>query len=90
MIRRRLLEFEQAGIDQVICLSQAGRLPHDLLCSSIELFAEEVLPQFKERDQRAAGQQAQRRERLSEIAMARRLKTACTPAKTLIRAAGHH
>jgi alkanesulfonate monooxygenase SsuD/methylene tetrahydromethanopterin reductase-like flavin-dependent oxidoreductase (luciferase family) len=90
MIRRRLREFEQVGIDQVICLSQAGRIPHDLLCSSIELFTKEVLPEFKDRDQHTTRQQAERRARLSEISMARKLRTEIVPVKTVIRAAGHH
>ncbi len=51
MLRARLREFEEAGIDQVVCLSQAGKIPHELLCSSIELFSREVLPEFKEREQ---------------------------------------
>src|SRR6202451_3698373 len=46
--RRR--EFEDAGIDQVIFLSQAGRIPHEMLMSSIELFGREALPEVKERD----------------------------------------
>ena len=51
MLRKRLREFEEVGIDQVVCLSQAGKIPHELLCSSIELFSREVLPEFKEREQ---------------------------------------
>ena len=31
MLRTRLREFENAGIDQVVCLSQAGKIPHELL-----------------------------------------------------------
>ena len=84
-------EFEQVGIDQVVCLSQAGRIPHEVLCSSIELFTKEVLPEFKERDQRTAPQQAERRARLSEISMARKPKgDAAGRPKVVIRAAGHH
>jgi len=90
MIRKRLQEFEAAGIDQVICLSQAGKIPHELLCSSIELFTQEVVPEFKERDQRRARQRAERNARLSEKAMARKPKTEAPPAHTVIHAAGHH
>lgn len=90
MIRARLREFEAAGIDQVVCLSQAGKIPHELLCSSIELFTQEVLPEFKERDQRGAAQRAERNARLSEKAMARKPKAEPPPARTVIRAAGHH
>ena len=57
MLRTRLREFEDAGIDQVVCLSQAGKIPHDLLCSSIELFTKEVLPEFKDRDQKRGAEE---------------------------------
>jgi hypothetical protein len=85
-----LREFEQAGIDQVVCLSQAGKIPHDLLCSSIELFTKEVLPEFKERDQKSARQRAERNARLCEKGMARKPKAEAPPVHTVIRAAGHH
>jgi alkanesulfonate monooxygenase SsuD/methylene tetrahydromethanopterin reductase-like flavin-dependent oxidoreductase (luciferase family) len=39
--------FQEAGIDQVIFLQQAGRNRHDHICESLELFAREVMPQFK-------------------------------------------
>jgi alkanesulfonate monooxygenase SsuD/methylene tetrahydromethanopterin reductase-like flavin-dependent oxidoreductase (luciferase family) len=90
MIRARLREFEDAGIDQVVCLSQAGRIPHELLCSSIELFSKEVLPEFKEREQRSAARQAERRARITEKAMSRKAKVETVDARTIIRAAGHH
>jgi alkanesulfonate monooxygenase SsuD/methylene tetrahydromethanopterin reductase-like flavin-dependent oxidoreductase (luciferase family) len=90
MIRTRLREFEDSGIDQVICLSQAGRIPHELLCSSIELFCKEVLPEFKERDQRSARAQAERRARINEKALARKQKVEAVEARTVIHAAGHH
>ncbi len=90
MIRTRLREFEQVGIDQVICLSQAGKVPHELLCSSIELFTKEVLPEFKERDEKCARTRAERHARLSEKAMARRPEAETPRARTVIRAAGHH
>jgi alkanesulfonate monooxygenase SsuD/methylene tetrahydromethanopterin reductase-like flavin-dependent oxidoreductase (luciferase family) len=39
--------FQEAGIDQVIFLQQAGRNRHDHICESLELFAREVMPAFK-------------------------------------------
>ncbi len=90
MLRDRLREFEEVGIDQVICLSQAGKIPHELLCSSIELFSEEVLPEFKERDQRGERQRAERRARLSEITMARKPRVEAEKPEIVIHAAGHH
>jgi hypothetical protein len=69
-----LRDFEEAGIDQVICLSQATNTSHDMLSSSIELFSKEVLPEFKDRDQKSARAKAERRERLTELCMPRRPK----------------
>jgi alkanesulfonate monooxygenase SsuD/methylene tetrahydromethanopterin reductase-like flavin-dependent oxidoreductase (luciferase family) len=89
-IRKQLREFEDVGIDQVICLSQGGRIPHEMLCSSMELFAQEVLPEFKDREQASAPQRAARNARLSEIAMARKPQTPASEVETIIRAAGHH
>ena len=74
----------------MICLSQAANLSHDMLSSSIELFSQEVLPEFKERDQKCARAKAERRERLTELCMPRRPKTTAPSAPVVIRAAGHH
>src|SRR5207237_2318238 len=49
-IRRRLREFEAAGVDQVILLNQAGRTTHEDICRSLELFAREVMPEFHARE----------------------------------------
>ena len=46
-MRRHLTGFQDAGIDQVIFLQQAGRNRHDHICESLQLFAAEVAPQFK-------------------------------------------
>ncbi|HEY0680640.1 MAG TPA: LLM class flavin-dependent oxidoreductase [Chitinophagaceae bacterium] len=50
----RLIEnfraFEEAGVDQLIFLQQSGNYRHEHICKSLELFAKEVLPEFKERD----------------------------------------
>ena len=45
-IRRKLRKFEESQIDQVILLNQAGRNSHQDICDSLELFAEEVMPEF--------------------------------------------
>lgn len=42
--------LEDAGVDQLILLQQSGRYRHEDICRSMELFAREVLPQFKERE----------------------------------------
>ena len=42
--------LEAAGVDQLILLQQSGNYRHDHICASMELFAKEVLPQFKDRE----------------------------------------
>ncbi|MBC6492038.1 LLM class flavin-dependent oxidoreductase [Flavihumibacter stibioxidans] len=42
--------LEDAGVDQLILLQQSGNYSHEHICQSMELFAKEVLPQFRERD----------------------------------------
>ncbi len=49
-LRRRLRKFEASNIDQVILLSQAGKNTHEDICSSLELFAAEVMPEFHARE----------------------------------------
>ena len=49
-IRTKLRKFEASHVDQVILLNQAGRNAHADICSSLELFASDVMPEFIERD----------------------------------------
>ncbi len=49
-IRERLLELENAHVDQVILLNQAGKNTHEDIKSSLELFAREVMPEFQARE----------------------------------------
>lgn len=68
--------YEEAGVDQLIFIAQAGRSRHEHVCESIELFAREVLPRFAEG---AAEREARKRERLAEAceaALARRRSAA--------------
>jgi alkanesulfonate monooxygenase SsuD/methylene tetrahydromethanopterin reductase-like flavin-dependent oxidoreductase (luciferase family) len=45
-LRERLHKFRDSNVDQVILLNQAGRNTHEDICSSLELFAREVMPEF--------------------------------------------
>ena len=90
MLRTRLREFESVGIDQVICISQAGKIPHELLCSSMELFSREVLPEFKDRELAGQRKKAEQVDRISAKAMARKLPVEGPKEQLVIRAAGHH
>jgi alkanesulfonate monooxygenase SsuD/methylene tetrahydromethanopterin reductase-like flavin-dependent oxidoreductase (luciferase family) len=39
--------YEAAGVDQLICFMQAGRIPHETIMRSIALFGERVIPAFR-------------------------------------------
>ena len=47
-IRKKLRRFRTSHIDQVILLNQAGKNSHEHICESLELFASEVIPEFRE------------------------------------------
>jgi alkanesulfonate monooxygenase SsuD/methylene tetrahydromethanopterin reductase-like flavin-dependent oxidoreductase (luciferase family) len=46
-IRKKLRRFRTSHIDQVILLNQAGKNSHEHICESLELFAAEVMPEFR-------------------------------------------
>ena len=49
-IRRKLREYEDTNVDQVIFLNQSGKTKHEDICASLELFAREVMPEFQARE----------------------------------------
>ena len=49
-IRERLKELEAANVDQVILLNQAGKNTHEDICASLQLFADEVMGEFHDRE----------------------------------------
>ena len=57
-----LRAFQEAGVDQVIFLQQAGRNRARHICESLELFAAEVMPEFKAE---AAAREARKRQELA-------------------------
>ena len=71
-IREFLRGYEAVGIDQVIFVSQAGRNRHEHICESLELFAKEVMPEFKERHQRQERLKMERLAPAIDAALARR------------------
>jgi alkanesulfonate monooxygenase SsuD/methylene tetrahydromethanopterin reductase-like flavin-dependent oxidoreductase (luciferase family) len=65
--RAHVKHFQDAGVDQIILLQQAGRNRHEHICESLDLLAGHVLPEFAEsaaeRDQRKADELAPHVER---------------------------
>ncbi len=45
-IRRKLRMFQEAHVDQVILLNQAGKTSHADICGSLQMFADGVMPEF--------------------------------------------
>ena len=71
-IRTKLRNFEDAGVDQVIFVSQAGNNRHEDICSSLDLFGREVIAEFKEREEKRGPAKAERMAPLIENAMRRK------------------
>ncbi len=53
-LREFLRRYEEAGVDQLIFVMQAGHNRHEDIMESIELFGNEVLPEFAERDEESS------------------------------------
>jgi alkanesulfonate monooxygenase SsuD/methylene tetrahydromethanopterin reductase-like flavin-dependent oxidoreductase (luciferase family) len=71
-MRLHLRAMQEAGVDQVIFLQQAGRNKHEHICESLELFAAEVMSEFK---QQVAEREAKKAKELApfiEAALARK------------------
>ncbi|EKX67480.1 LLM class flavin-dependent oxidoreductase [Streptomyces ipomoeae] len=71
-IRRFLRLHEEAGLDQAILIVQGGGMEHEHICESLELFAREVMPEFRERDEQARAQRLERLQPAIDAALARR------------------
>ncbi len=70
-VREHFEAFEEAGLDQMILLQQAGNYRHDHICESLELFGREVLPAFHERDAERTRRKAEALAPAIERAMSR-------------------
>ncbi|WP_336205525.1 LLM class flavin-dependent oxidoreductase [Nonomuraea sp. LPB2021202275-12-8] len=72
--------YEEAGVDQMIFVLQAGANRHDHICESLELFGKKVLPACAEGREERERAKAERLAPAIEAALARR-----PPARTLDR-----
>ncbi len=71
-LRAYLRRFEEAGVDQLIFVMQAGKNRHEHIMEAIELFAREIRPEFAERDERQRAEKAARLAPLVEAALERK------------------
>ena len=75
-LREYIRRFEEAGVDQLIFVMQAGNNKHEHICESLELFAEEVMPEFKEREPKHRAAKEKRLAPVLEKVMARKIDDA--------------
>jgi alkanesulfonate monooxygenase SsuD/methylene tetrahydromethanopterin reductase-like flavin-dependent oxidoreductase (luciferase family) len=73
-VSRTLETLEAAGVDQTIFIQQTGRTRHEDICESLELFAADVLPPFREREATQAPARARIRAPHAEAALARKAR----------------
>jgi alkanesulfonate monooxygenase SsuD/methylene tetrahydromethanopterin reductase-like flavin-dependent oxidoreductase (luciferase family) len=71
-LRKYLRRYEEAGVDQIIFVTQSGRNKHEHIMESLELFGKEVMPEFKDRDEKAVADKRQRLAKVVDTALARR------------------
>ncbi len=71
-LREYLRRYEECGVDQVIFCYQAGKNRHDHIMEALELFGRDVLPEFKERDEKLTRDKAQRLAPVIDEVMARK------------------
>ncbi len=71
-IRELVRRYEEAGVDQLIFVSQAGRNRHEDICESMELFAREVMGEFRDRAELSEEEKRKRLAPAVERALERR------------------
>ena len=49
-LREHLRKFADCGVDQSVFIQQAGKNRHEDICEALELFASDVMPEFKEHE----------------------------------------
>jgi alkanesulfonate monooxygenase SsuD/methylene tetrahydromethanopterin reductase-like flavin-dependent oxidoreductase (luciferase family) len=59
-LRAHLQKFADVGVDQAIFIQQGGNNRHDHICESLEVFASEVMPEFKAEEDRRQREKAER------------------------------
>ena len=71
-LRTHLRKFAEVGVDQVTFIQQAGNNKHADICHSLELFAAEVMPEFKAAEAEREARKAEELAPYIEAALARK------------------
>jgi alkanesulfonate monooxygenase SsuD/methylene tetrahydromethanopterin reductase-like flavin-dependent oxidoreductase (luciferase family) len=75
-LREYLRRYEAVGVEQLIFVLQAGNNRHEHIMEALELFSKEVMPEFKDRDERLTREREQRLRPLVDAALERRVDNA--------------
>lgn len=71
-LRAHLRGFAETGVDQVAFIQQGGNNRHEHICEALELFASDVMPEFKEHEAERQKKKAEELAPYIEKAMARK------------------
>lgn len=71
-LRKHLRGFAETGVDQVAFIQQGGNNRHEHICEALELFASDVMPEFKEHEAERQKKKAEELAPYIEKAMARK------------------
>ncbi len=71
-LRAHLRKFDDCGVDQVAFIQQGGRNKHEHICEALELFAGEVMGEFKDREAERVKKKAEELAPFIEAAMQRK------------------
>jgi alkanesulfonate monooxygenase SsuD/methylene tetrahydromethanopterin reductase-like flavin-dependent oxidoreductase (luciferase family) len=71
-LRESIRAFQAAGVDQTVFIQQGGKNRHEDICESLERFAAEVMPEFKEREDERVKRKTERLAPAIEAALARK------------------
>ncbi len=73
-MRKHLKEFQEVGVDQVVFMQQCGRNKHEDICASLQMFADEVMGDFKAEVEEREAKKAKELAPYIEAALARKPK----------------
>jgi hypothetical protein len=78
-VLEHLQGYAAVGVDQMIFMQQGGKIRHEHICESLELFAKEVMPVLKEGEEERERKKAEELAPYIEAAMARKPNAAPLP-----------
>jgi hypothetical protein len=52
---RKMLRYEELGVDQLLCYVQFGHLSHESVLRTIELLGTEIIPELRRREVQVRG-----------------------------------